>query len=161
MTDLELWQLDGPALVVASATSLVSLSAVAPPTGTSVVAHLDGSRMREEYEILEQFATALRFPAYFGWNWNALFDCLRDLSWHPADRYLVIVHHAENVLKGKPEEQEILFSILLRASRQWANSLEYAGREGVSFRTLLIAEDQFLDELRSVCKLGNTGDVGR
>lgn len=35
-------------------------------------------------ELLTQLARELQFPAYFGHNWDALFDCLCDLSWLPV-----------------------------------------------------------------------------
>ncbi len=33
---------------------------------------------------------ALRLPDYFGRNWDALTDCLRDLSWLPPGRITLI-----------------------------------------------------------------------
>jgi hypothetical protein len=32
----------------------------------------------------------LAFPAWFGHNWDALADCLTDLSWLPAAGYVLI-----------------------------------------------------------------------
>jgi hypothetical protein len=34
--------------------------------------------------VVERFARALDFPAWVGWNLDALEDALRDLSWWPA-----------------------------------------------------------------------------
>ncbi|MFF5535340.1 barstar family protein [Streptomyces cinerochromogenes] len=31
--------------------------------------------------VFTQFHEALRLPDCFGWNWNALRDCLQDLHW--------------------------------------------------------------------------------
>jgi len=39
--------------------------------------------------FLSAVATALRLPAYFGMNWDALHDCLTDLSWQPAAGYVL------------------------------------------------------------------------
>jgi hypothetical protein len=36
-------------------------------------------------------ADQLRIPDWFGWNWDALQDSLRDLSWLSEDT--VVVHH--------------------------------------------------------------------
>lgn len=42
-------------------------------------------------ELLRYFYYVLWFPGYFGFNWDALFDCLRDFHWMPC-RKIVIVH---------------------------------------------------------------------
>ncbi|MFJ8624717.1 barstar family protein [Kitasatospora sp. NPDC093550] len=44
------------------------------------VAWLDGGEMGDEQRLYEQLSVRLRLPAYFGWSWNALTDCLRDLA---------------------------------------------------------------------------------
>lgn len=41
--------------------------------------------------LLQVYYECLAFPGYFGFNWNALFDCLCDLEWIDS-RQIVIVH---------------------------------------------------------------------
>ncbi|WP_341647529.1 barstar family protein [Thauera humireducens] len=41
--------------------------------------------------LLRRFAEAFRFPDWFGHNWDALADCLTDLSWLPAPAYRVVL----------------------------------------------------------------------
>lgn len=41
--------------------------------------------------MIASIADALGFPAWFGGNWDALEDCLTDLSWHPAAAARVIL----------------------------------------------------------------------
>jgi hypothetical protein len=43
------------------------------------VAHL--SNVHNKEELLRQLFIKLRFPDYFGFNWDALYDCLRDFDW--------------------------------------------------------------------------------
>lgn len=52
-----------------------------PVTGRTYVARLDGREMRDTDTVFQQFYDGLRPPEYFGWNWEALSDCLRDLKW--------------------------------------------------------------------------------
>lgn len=42
-------------------------------------------------ELLRNLADALQFPGWFGMNWDALYDCLRDLGWIPQRR-IILVH---------------------------------------------------------------------
>ncbi|HUH30491.1 MAG TPA: barstar family protein, partial [Rhodanobacter sp.] len=35
-------------------------------------------------DLLQRLHTSLSLPATFGRNWDALADCMRDLSWLPA-----------------------------------------------------------------------------
>jgi RNAse (barnase) inhibitor barstar len=62
----------------------VDVAAVLPQTGRFVVARLDGGRMPDVDCVFYELSDALLFPGYFGWNWDALSDCLRDLMWLPA-----------------------------------------------------------------------------
>lgn len=41
--------------------------------------------------LLELLAQKLAFPSYFGFNWDALIDCLSDMSWCASDE-IVVVH---------------------------------------------------------------------
>ena len=48
--------------------------------------------LRSKQKLFTVLADKLRFPAYFGWNWDALEECLRDLSWLPPEMGIAIVH---------------------------------------------------------------------
>jgi hypothetical protein len=87
--------------------------------------------------VFEQFSNSMRFPAYFGGNWNALSECVRDLSWIPADRYLLVIESADQMTDESIRSE--LLGILARAARQWANPLGRLGGQGVPFNVLLMA----------------------
>ncbi|VVJ19728.1 Uncharacterised protein [Amycolatopsis camponoti] len=120
-----------------------------PPQGVIAVARIDGAAAGSEDELFGQFSDALRFPAYFGWNWDALSDCLRDLNWLPADRYLVVVEEPMRLLGGDAEGRRTLLGILGRAAREWANPLGRPGNAGVPFRTVLLAAEADVEALRT------------
>jgi RNAse (barnase) inhibitor barstar len=42
-------------------------------------------------QLFELFYRLFSLPGYFGFNWNALFDCLRDFDWVDQGK-VVIVH---------------------------------------------------------------------
>lgn len=54
---------------------------------------LDFSGITSKHELLRLVARELRFPDYFGNNWDALVDCLRDIDqWlGPAPLYVLEV----------------------------------------------------------------------
>lgn len=52
----------------------------------SHVGHLPAGVSSKE-QLMPVREEALRLPDYFGRNWDALFDCLRDLSWLPPGRF--------------------------------------------------------------------------
>lgn len=91
-----------------------------PTTGRAYVARLDGREMRDTDGVLRQFYDGLRLPDYFGWNWDALSDCLRDLEWLHADHCVLIVEAADKALSGDAAGQRLLFRTLLRAGQRWS-----------------------------------------
>lgn len=67
-------------------------------------------------EILDALAKALAFPHWFGRNWDALEDCLADLSWKPAGGHLVLLTGAASLAK---DDAGILTDILESSAQSW------------------------------------------
>ena len=65
--------------------------------------------------ILDAISRSLAFPQWFGSNWDALEDCLVDLSWRPPGGHVVLF---EDFALG--DELGILIDILGSAAEQWA-----------------------------------------
>ncbi|WP_076520257.1 barstar family protein [Achromobacter sp. MFA1 R4] len=73
-------------------------------------------------ELLKSLYYLLWFPGYFGFNWDALYDCLRDLAWIPY-RKLVLVHEA---LPSLPEEDlKVYLEILRDSALDWGGDQEH------------------------------------
>jgi hypothetical protein len=90
-------------------------------------------------ELFTTLATQLSFPDYFGENWDAFHECVRDLSWLPAGPVVLI--HADVPLvndvpnarayvaildstvrkmsKSKGHPLSIVFPIRFRAQIEW------------------------------------------
>lgn len=64
-------------------------------------------------EILRRIAAALAFPEWFGGNWDALEDCLGDLSWMPAVGHVLLLEGAGGMAR---DERGILEDILASAA---------------------------------------------
>lgn len=65
--------------------------------------------------LLENIARALDFPHWFGGNWDALEDCLTDLSWRDADGYVLLLEGAR-----PGDELGVLIDVLRTAAEHWA-----------------------------------------
>lgn len=77
-----------------------------PPLGFYTV-RLDGAAVKGKRELLAALAAGLKFPAYFGYNWDALLDCLRSLpDFIQARGYAVIIERSELFLKDSPADLE-------------------------------------------------------
>jgi hypothetical protein len=66
-------------------------------------------------QLLQNLAAALGFPAWFGHNWDALEDCLTDLSWRPAPAHVLLI---ENAKPG--DDLGVLTDILRSSAESWA-----------------------------------------
>jgi RNAse (barnase) inhibitor barstar len=63
---------------------------------------LDGATITDAAGLLYGCAVALDFPGWYGRNWDALADCLRDLSWLPAGGYLLVWRAADRLRGADP-----------------------------------------------------------
>jgi RNAse (barnase) inhibitor barstar len=77
------------------------------------------ARIRTKEAFLDAVARALRFPDWFGGNWDALEDCLTDLSWQPAEVYVIVLTDADRFRVASGEDFSMALRILRAASDYW------------------------------------------
>ena len=88
------------------------------------VFHLDGKKINSKQTFLKQAAEAMEFPTYFGANWDAFDECITDLTWCPAQRYVILYDHADIFAQAEPTQYQIALDILNSAKEYWeANNI--------------------------------------
>lgn len=78
---------------------------------------VDLAAARGKDAALAALARALAFPAWFGGNWDALEDCLADLSWMPAKGYVLAIAGAGSLAA---DDRGVLLDILASVAASWA-----------------------------------------
>src|SRR5215467_10532532 len=111
---------------------------LARPPGFAVRT-IDGRGARTKSGLLSEFARVLEFPAGSGRNWDAFEEMLADLEWLPAQGYLLIVSHADQLLAQHPEDYDTFIEILETVAKEWATPRhgEFA-RAAVPFHVCLV-----------------------
>ena len=88
----------------------------------------------EKTALLRRIAAQLGFPAWFGENWDALEDCLTDLSWRQAQGHVLVLEGFQFL----PEEElGVLIDVLIKAAEFWAG-------QGKPFFAVLIDPERLL-----------------
>ena len=80
---------------------------------------IDGAAVTDKKSFLECSAAIMRFPAYWGQNWDAFEECLFDLSWAPAVGYVLLYDDVENFARQSPQEWSVAYDILTEAVSRW------------------------------------------
>ena len=74
------------------------------------------AEIRTDKDLVRALAKELRFPDYFGENWNAVYDCLCDFHWTSAFRIVLIHRNLPDI--GK-EALKLYLDTLADAVRDW------------------------------------------
>ena len=72
-------------------------------------------KFADKVQLLKNLAAALGFPDWFGHNWDALEDCLTDLSWREAPAHVLLI---ENPKPG--DDLGVLTDVLRSSAEFWA-----------------------------------------
>ncbi len=88
------------------------------------------SKVTDKDGFLAAVGTTLGFPDWYGHNWDALADCLTDLSWMAADGYVIILDHADAFASANPTDFATALSIFQDAADTWRE-------DGIPFWTLV------------------------
>jgi RNAse (barnase) inhibitor barstar len=83
------------------------------------VAILDGNKAGTRAGFFQEISGALRFPDYFGRNWDAVYDCLTDLNWLPASGYVLVLDGFDQLATNEPEQWAIGLKVLRQACEFW------------------------------------------
>lgn len=79
---------------------------------------LDGRSIIGKDSLLSAIGRVLQFPDYYGVNWDALEECLHDMSWHVGPVTLCITH--AGLIPA--DLLETLTEIFLGACERWRES---------------------------------------
>jgi hypothetical protein len=67
--------------------------------------------------LLRRIGLRLGFPSWFGENWDALEDCLTDLSWREGDGHVLVLEQFHFL---PLDELGVLIDVLSSAAQFWA-----------------------------------------
>jgi RNAse (barnase) inhibitor barstar len=73
--------------------------------------------LRDETSLFREMARALEFPDYFGHNWDAVVECLRDREL--SKPFVVLLHGAQTFWREAPEVAGQLVEVWLGTAEEW------------------------------------------
>ena len=68
-------------------------------------------------DALRAIAKALRFPEWFGGNWDALEDCLGDLSWRKGEGHVFLLRNWQAL---PADDLGVLIDVLRSSAEFWS-----------------------------------------
>ena len=80
---------------------------------------IDGSAANSRECFFPALAAALHFPAYFGHNWDATYDCLTDLAGGDDRPAVVLITHGDRFLTGMEPEWQTAQRVFADAASFW------------------------------------------
>lgn len=76
------------------------------------IARVDFASCESARDAFAAIASAFAFPGWFGMNWDALSDCLRDLGFAPAPGHLFVIEGLESWRRRSASEVETFLEIV-------------------------------------------------
>ncbi len=80
---------------------------------------LDLADVHDKDSLLARCAGRLALPAYFGRNWDALAECVRDPAWMVAPGAAIWWHGGAALAHAAAQEVTTALEILADAAREW------------------------------------------
>ncbi|MBA2546772.1 MAG: barstar family protein [Solirubrobacterales bacterium] len=84
------------------------------------VAAIDGAATGSKQDLMSALSEAMELPDWFGGNWDALDESLRDLSWLDAAGHVLVIEGGEVLWRRQPDLAGTLVSVWTTAASDWA-----------------------------------------
>jgi hypothetical protein len=85
----------------------------------TAVRFVRGRKMKAVSGLFDEISAACQFPYYFGENWPAFEECLGDLDWLNASRFVLMISEFDQILAGEPDEMSAFARALRNAMDQF------------------------------------------
>ena len=92
------------------------------PTDDVVVVNISSS-VTTKAELFNAYEVSLGLPEYFGSNWDAFEECVRDLSWVPTKN--IVLFHESLPFADHPDMLKTYLSILADVTEKWLKKTEH------------------------------------
>lgn len=118
-------------LIDLTSSSVLEESAALTPVEVEALCHVLRSRQFHvvltsyvkindlELALIDQLDRGFAFPEYFGRNWNAVDECLADLSWLSASGFCCILQGTDALKQEDIRVYETFIDVLRTASVVW------------------------------------------
>lgn len=83
------------------------------------IVQLDLGTVQGKNEFLARLAKAFKFPHSFGMNWDALSDCLTDLSWLDDNGWVVILFNGQDFAAKNQDDFNTAINVFQTAAEYW------------------------------------------
>ena len=81
--------------------------------------HLEGKKIEKKDQFLNHAAVAMKFPDYFGKNWDAFYDCLTDMEWVESNGYVIYFDHTDGFADHHESQLETVIELFQDAVDFW------------------------------------------
>ncbi|MEY3201441.1 MAG: hypothetical protein RIR70_991 [Pseudomonadota bacterium] len=81
--------------------------------------HISLEGVRDKDAFLDRIAQGMGFPEWFGANWDALSDCLADLSWVEGEGYLVLLENCADFVANAQADFLVAADIFNTTAALW------------------------------------------
>ncbi len=97
------------------------------------VCYLRGELCESATAFFREISAAMRFPYYFGWNWNAFDECITDLEWLKFSSILIVIDNYDQLFKKEnPVDEYIKYLI-----EYLNNAVEYWKSQNIPMQVYL------------------------
>ena len=121
-----------------------------------VIRLVRGNKMMRVGDLFNEFASAFQFPLYFGENWPAFSECIRDLAWLRGQNYILTISNAQELLaEDDPRDRGTFIRILHDACVHWATKGRLSQTRGLttvsfSFHAIFHAVESHINIVREI-----------
>ena len=88
----------------------------------TVIVRVATPNVRDKMAFLKACASALAFPAYFGQNWDAFYDCLTALAQRYAGGLVMVFENLSGFARSDPDEFAAALDAMIDAAEFWRDN---------------------------------------